>query len=194
MNMTRSGFKPDAVSLLGHLMVAVHALRRLFVLPLVLVSGAALAATLEGLIVGIQDGDTLTLLDDARIQHRVRLSGIDAPEKRQAFGDRSRETLGSMVFRKRVTVEWSKLDRYGRIVGKVIFSGKDVNLEQIRLGHAWHYKQYAREQSMVDQAAYDRAEQIAREGRTGLWRDANPVPPWSFRKNGPEKRLLSPLI
>ncbi len=183
MSMRWNGFASGGEGTLGRLFDVARALVQLSVVMLLVVSGTAWAATLEGWVVAIQDGDTITVLDDARMQHRIRLSGIDAPEKRQAFGNRSREALGSMVFRKRVTVEWSKLDRYQRIVGKVISGGRDVNLEQVRLGLAWHYKQYAREQSATDQAAYDRAEQAARERRTGLWRDANPLPPWDFRRN-----------
>jgi endonuclease YncB( thermonuclease family) len=75
----------------------------------------------------------------------IRLSGIDAPEKAQPFGQRSKESLSSLVFDKAVTVEWSKRDKYGRIVGKVLIDGTDANLEQIKAGMAWFYRRYAKE-------------------------------------------------
>lgn len=139
------------------------------------------AATIEGRVVGVADGDTVTVLDDARTQHKIRLSGIDAPEKKQPFGQRSKESLSELVFSKTVTVETSKRDRYGREVGKVLVDGVDANLEQLKRGMAWHYKAYVREQSPRDRVLYSEAEEIARMGRVGLWRDETPQPPWEFR-------------
>lgn len=139
------------------------------------------AATLNGLIVGVTDGDTVTLLDKAQVQHKIRLAGIDAPEKKQAFGMRSKENLSDLVFNRQVTVETGKTDRYGREVGVVFVSGKDANLEQVRQGLAWHYKAYQKEQSETDKALYAHAEVEARAAKRGLWRDAEPVPPWEFR-------------
>lgn len=137
--------------------------------------------TITGTVVGVADGDTITLLDDAKRQHKIRLSGIDAPEKKQAFGQRSKESLSDLVFAKTVEVETDKVDRYGRRVGKIWVSGVDANLEQVKRGMAWHYKQYAREQSMNDQRDYAAAEKVAREARRGLWVDIAPVAPWDFR-------------
>lgn len=142
---------------------------------------ASAANTTTGLVVGIADGDTLTLLDADHVQHKIRLAGIDAPEKRQAFGSRSKQNLADLVFRKQVTVEWNKLDRYGRVIGKVLAGGDDVCLAQVRAGLAWHYKAYEREQSAADRERYIQAELDARASRRGLWRDASPVPPWDFR-------------
>jgi endonuclease YncB( thermonuclease family) len=147
-----------------------------------LVTGAAAPATLLGEVVGVADGDTVTVLDSDRVQHRVRIAGIDAPEKRQAFGNRSRQHLASIVFRKNVAVEWTKTDRYGRIIGKVVVRELDAGLEQIRAGYAWHYKRYAREQVIRDRVAYDAAEQDARAHYRGLWEDLHPTPPWQFRR------------
>lgn len=145
-------------------------------------AGPALAATLTGEVVGIADGDTLTILDATNTQYKIRLAGIDAPEKKQAFGDRSTQNLAAIVFRKRVTVESSKHDRYGRAIGKVLLSGSDVNLMQVAAGLAWHYKDYASEQSENDRLLYAKAETNARQSRIGLWRDPSPMPPWDFRK------------
>lgn len=143
---------------------------------------ACQAATIEGRVVGVADGDTVTVLDTNQVQHKVRLSGIDAPEKKQAFGQRSKESLSGLVFDKQVMVETDKTDRYGRAVGKVLVGATDANLEQITRGFAWHYKSYAREQSVNDRKLYDFAESKARAARRGLWRDAAPIPPWDFRK------------
>lgn len=146
-------------------------------------SAFASAATLRGEVVGLADGDTVTVLDNtSKTLYRVRLAGIDAPEKRQPFGDRSRQNLAAIVFRKQVVVDWHKTDRYGRIVGTVTTGQVDAGLEQIRAGMAWHYKQYAREQVAEDRSAYSAAEDAAREARAGLWSQRDPVPPWDFRK------------
>lgn len=139
------------------------------------------AATLQGTVVGVSDGDTITVLDADRVAHKIRLAGIDAPEKSQPFGSRSKQRLSDMVFAKRVDVDWSKIDRYGRTIGKVLVSGIDANLNQIRAGMAWHYKAYEKEQSSEDRGKYARAEAEARSRKTGLWRDASPIPPWDFR-------------
>jgi endonuclease YncB( thermonuclease family) len=118
----------------------------------------------------------------AREQHNVRLAGIDAPERRQAFGDRSRQSLAELVFRRRVTLNWHKKDRYGRLVGVVRVDGLDAGLHQLRAGMAWHYMQYQSEQSKADQEEYSHSEAEARLARRGLWRDPLPEAPWEFRR------------
>lgn len=150
---------------------------------LLLFFSVAQAETLNGYVVGISDGDTLTLLDAKNQQYKIRLAGIDAPEKAQAFGERSKQHLAGLVFNKKVTVEWDKLDRYGRTVGKVLINGQDANLEQIKAGMAWWYEKYKKEQSTDDQQGYRVAEQQAKMERIGLWRDTNPLPPWDWRKS-----------
>lgn len=151
------------------------------ILLLYLLVGSTYADTLSGRIVGVSDGDTVTLLDAAYRQHKIRLAGIDAPEKSQPFGQRSKEHLSNRVFGQQVTVEGSKTDRYGRLVGKVIVSGTDVNLMQLRIGMAWHYKAYEKEQTPADRHQYAETERAARHQRVGLWRDTNPHAPWDFR-------------
>lgn len=156
----------------------------------------AAAAELVGKVVGIADGDTLTVLDTAYRQHRIRLSGIDAPERRQAYGDRAKQHLSALVADKRVRVSWDKRDRYGRIVGRVFSAmcdrsrcrDEDAGLEQIRAGFAWHYSRYARDQPPAERAAYAAMEQQARERRAGLWRERDPMPPWDFRSAGGSSR------
>lgn len=142
---------------------------------------AASAGTFSGTVVGITDGDTVTVLDAANRQHKVRLSGIDAPEKSQPYGNASRQHLARLVFDQDVTVVSYKTDRYGRTVGKVLMDGTDANLEQIRAGLAWHYKQYEREQEAADREAYATEEEEARLARRGLWRQSQAVPPWEYR-------------
>ena len=144
--------------------------------------GAAAAETLTGRVVAIADGDTLTLLDASLHQHRIRLTGIDAPEKAQPFGQRSKQNLSSLAFGKSVVAECPKHDRYGRQLCKVRVAGQDVNLAQVKAGLAWHYKQYDREQTAQDRAAYALAEREARAAYSGLWSDPRPVPPWEWRR------------
>lgn len=142
----------------------------------------AQAEILTGQVVKIADGDTLTVLDTSKQQHRIRLTGIDAPERKQAFGTVSRQHLANLVFGRAVMVEWYKRDRYQRILGKVLVDGQDANLEQIRAGLAWHYKQYGKDQQPVDGRLYAEAEEAARLKGVGLWRDQAPIPPWDFRR------------
>lgn len=148
---------------------------------MLLLALATHAETITGRVVAIADGDTITVLDAAKTQHKIRLAGIDAPEKAQAFGQRSKESLSDLVFDQAVTVETTKRDRYGRSVGTVLVDGLDANLEQIKRGMAWHYKAYEREQSPQERQDYAKAEEVARGARVGLWKDAQPVPPWDFR-------------
>ena len=146
------------------------------------ISCAIEAGTLQGKVVGVADGDSLTVLDNNKTQHKIRLQGIDAPEKAQAFGQKSKQSLHQLVHNKQVTVEFQKKDKYGRTVGKVLINGNDICLEQIKLGMAWHYTQYATEQPKEDRIAYQQAELAARGQALGIWKDQNAIPPWEFRK------------
>ncbi len=147
-----------------------------------LFAAQAYADILTGRVVKVADGDTVTVLDDLHRQHKIRLIGIDAPEKKMPYGSRSKQALSDMVFDRQVQVEYSKKDRYGRTLGKIIVGGVDANLAQIKAGMAWHYKQYQRDQSAADRAAYAQSEEDARSAKRGLWKDANPVPPWDWRR------------
>jgi endonuclease YncB( thermonuclease family) len=154
---------------------------------LCLFGGLTIAGTITGKVVGVSDGDTITVLDASKAQHKIRLAGIDAPEKAQAFGNRSKQHLSDSVFGKNVEVISEKNDKYGRTVGKVMVNGKDANLEQIRAGLAWHYKEYAKEQSASDRDAYANAESSARSSKAGLWSDPRPLPPWEWRHGGKDE-------
>ncbi len=137
---------------------------------------AVSAEELRGRVVRVADGDTITVLDSANTQHKIRFQGIDAPEKAQAFGKVSRTYLSGMVAGRDVRVTYKERDRYDRILGTVYVDDKDVNLEMIKAGLAWHY-------SFYDQtAAYAAAEKEARAAKRGLWRDPNPIEPHEFRK------------
>lgn len=146
-------------------------------LLLSLVTSLALSAKeLTGRVVRIADGDTLTILDETKTQHKIRLDKIDAPEKGQAFGRVSRNQLSSIVFGKDVRVTYEKTDRYGRILGTVWFGETDVNLAMVKAGLAWHYKHFDNTQVYAD------AEKSARANRFGLWKDKAQTSPWEFRK------------
>lgn len=129
-------------------------------------AAGARADTLSGKVVAVLDGDTVTVLHE-RQQTRVRVAGIDAPEKRQAFGQRSKQAMADCAFGKEVEVEWSKADRFGRTIGKVMAGGVDCGLRQIELGLAWHYKAYAKEQSRSDREGYAAAEDKAKVAGRG---------------------------
>ena len=145
----------------------------------------AQAEVLSGRVAKIADGDTLTVLDESKRQHKVRLVGIDAPERKQAFGTVSRQNLADLVFGKKVDVEWSKQDRYQRVLGKVLLDGKDINLKQVKAGLAWHYTQYDKDLQLADKRLYAEAQKAASLKGIGLWSDPAPVAPWDFRHNRP---------
>ena len=140
------------------------------------------AEVVTGRVVGISDGDTIVLMDANSTQYKVRLSGIDAPEKKQAFGQASKKSLSDLIYEKEVKIDWHKQDRYGRLVGKIIFEGEDINLAQIKRGMAWFFRKYQKEQPHEDRLNYLLSERAARESHVGLWIDKEPVAPWDFRK------------
>ena len=134
------------------------------------------SSDLVGRVVKVSDGDTITILDASKTQHTIRLQGIDAPEKGQAFGRAAGRYLAGLVAGRDVKVQWSKKDRYGRILGTVYVDGREVNLEMLRAGMAWHYKKYD------STPTYAQAETEARAAKRGLWQDKNPTEPEEFRK------------
>ncbi len=157
-------------------------LRRGLVAALLAVIAASAPATeLVGRVVAVADGDTITILDGDRKQHRVRLDGIDAPERAQPFGDRSRQNLRELAHGRDAVAHCPKVDKYGRLVCRVTVDGADVGLELIRRGLAWHFVRYAHEQTEADRRAYAAVEVEAREFQRGLWRDAAPISPWDWR-------------
>jgi endonuclease YncB( thermonuclease family) len=132
-------------------------------------------------VVKVSDGDTVHVLDRSRDRHKIRLGGIDAPEKDQAFGRQSTHNLARYISGKSVLVEYSKRDQYDRIIGKLLLDGRDINLTQVKEGYAWHYKRYQNEQSELDRVLYSSAETEARAKKLGLW-SVPAVPPWEYRR------------
>jgi endonuclease YncB( thermonuclease family) len=132
-------------------------------------------------VTAIADGDTITVLDANNKSHRIRLQGIDAPERAQAFGPASREHLNDLLFGKVVMLQGEKTDQYGRILCKVLVDGRDANLEQINAGFAWFYRHYERDLSSEDRDSYSNAESEAHNTKRGLWSDPAPTPPWEYR-------------
>jgi endonuclease YncB( thermonuclease family) len=133
-----------------------------------------------GKVVGVADGDTITVLRDGRDQVKIRLYGIDAPESGQPFGKASKHNLSSMVYRQSVQVEVMDTDRYGRTVARIIVEGKDVNAAQLRSGYAWLYRQYCKSWACGE---WLRLETDARSSQIGLWADKEPVPTWQWRRD-----------
>lgn len=139
------------------------------------------AEVLNAKVIGVSDGDTITVLDNSSKEHKVRLMGIDAPEKSQAFGNEAKKTLSNYIYKKEVTVEYKKLDKYKRIVGKVTLNGQDICLKMIVDGMAWHFVEYEKEQSKTDKELYRKAEASARNGMIGLWRFNDAINPKEYR-------------
>lgn len=139
---------------------------------------ASFGDVLVGKVVSVSDGDTLTVLDRGNRQYKIRLSAIDAPEKNQRFGIRSKQALSSLCFGKEARVTPLKEDRYGRTVADVDCGGRNANEEQIISGMAWVYRKYAKGYGHLYHL-----EDEAKAGRRGLWVDLEPVPPWEWRIN-----------
>lgn len=124
-------------------------------------------------VIKISDGDTITVLS-GKEQTKVRLYGIDAPEKKQDYGQRSKQFLASLIAGQVVEVEPKGKDRYKRTLGIIYYKGQDINAQMVLNGYAWAYVKYSR--MYVDQ------EKLARENKRGLWQSSNPTPPWVWRK------------
>jgi endonuclease YncB( thermonuclease family) len=158
------------------------------------VLAAVVGVMLAGRVTAIADGDSFVLTDARSRSHRVRIGGIDAPERGQPFSQASKSSLSAMIFKREVVVTTGKVDQYGRVVGTVLAGGHDVGLEQLRSGMAWFYTYYGNEMNSRDRAAFLEAERGAKSARRGLWADARAVPPWRWRRasrRGPAARLRS---
>ena len=136
----------------------------------------------QGKVVRIVDGDTIEVLHSLRAE-RIRLHGVDAPEKSQAFGSRARQFTAGLVFGRIVTVREKGRDRYGRTLAQIALpDGRILNRELVANGFAWHYKRYSSDLSLA------RLEEAARGEKKGLWVDAHPVAPWEFRRVEAQKK------
>lgn len=130
----------------------------------------------------VADRDTLTLHGDGNAQARIRLHGIDAPERGQPFSQRAKQELSDLVFGKIVEIEDLGQDRYGRTIGRVFVGEIDVGQRLVEQGLAWHYTRYD------DSAALSQAEEKARKAKRGLWQEREPVPPGEWRKLDKDER------
>lgn len=147
---------------------------------------------IEGKVISVHDGDTVTVLDQDNKKFHIRLQGIDAPELKQTFGSDSQQNLSRMVLGKQVTIFWTKIDKYRRTVGTIMLDGRDVNIEQVKAGLAWHFKKYEDEQTPEDRRTYVAAEQSARAAKLGLWKDQTPLAPGDWRQAVKAKRWGPP--
>jgi micrococcal nuclease len=159
-------------------MIMILSLKSLLIpiLLIFLILSGEVSADINGKVVSVADGDTITVLQGKK-QYRIRLYGIDCPEKRQAFGNKARKYTSDVVFGKSVSVVEKDKDRYGRTVGIVYQGSECLNESLIRTGYAWVYQQYCKKCD-----AWNRLERSARKSRVGLWQDKSPVSPWAFRK------------
>lgn len=137
-------------------------------------------AAWTGTVVALSDGDTVTVLDEMKVQHRVRLAAIDAPERGAAYARVARDHLATLVFRRNVEVQPVARDRYGRAVARILVEGKDAGLELVRAGLAWHFIRYPLEDP-EQRRLYEAAEAEARLRRRGLWVLPAPEAPWDYR-------------
>ena len=134
------------------------------------------ANTLIGTVVAVLDGDTVKVLDNQKIEYKIRLDQIDAPEKSQAFGQKSKQYLSSLIYGKTVVVNWKKTDRYGRILGVISYNKQNINLLMVQQGYAWAYIKYLQDNKYLE------AQQLAQKQKKGLWVDPNTTPPWDWRR------------
>jgi len=151
-------------------------INRLLAPLLLLFTLSAQTETLEGKVVKIADGDTLTLLTSSNEQVKIRLAGIDTPEKKQPFGNKAKQALANLAFQKQALIEVEVKDRYGRTVGVVFVDGLNVNAELVKQGMAWVYRKYTDDERLYV------LESEAKQAKRGLWLDKNPIPPWEWRR------------
>lgn len=174
---------------------AQHAVRgtlaRGFALLLWLGAAPATAGAFEGRVVHVADGDTLTVLDGNNHRHKIRIAGIDAPERGQPFGRRAKARLAALAWNRQVLVSGGKIDRYRRRIGIVRVAPADcggcpptvdIGLSMLGAGMAWHYRAYEREQPPAERKSYREAESAARAEQIGLWADSAAMPPWDWRQ------------
>lgn len=144
--------------------------------------------TIRGTVVSVADGDTLTVLDGDHIRHKIGLLGVDAPEKMQAFGRKSKFSLSDLTLLKQVEVKTGQYVQDGRTLGVVLVQGEDVNLSQLQRGMAWMDPEERKSPSAQDRNAYKEAQAVAKVRRLGLWGLNKPVPPWEFKQGKTQHR------
>lgn len=143
---------------------------------------------LSGKVIKVADGDSITVLDNSREQHKIRFSGIDAPEIGQPYGKAAKKFLSKIIYKKQVCVQWHKKDKYGRLVGLVFYEDKDVNLQVVEAGYAWHFKKFQSEQAPADRKLYAEAHDKAKSDVIGLWSEPDPISPDDWRAGTRQKK------
>ncbi|MBE6395328.1 MAG: hypothetical protein E7044_14945 [Lentisphaerae bacterium] len=152
-------------------------MKKLILFSLLLPLFSLFAAEIRGRVIAVSDGDTITVLDEMdQGKFKIRLDKIDAPEKKQAFGSKSKQFLSSLIFGKQVSIRYRAVDHYGRILGVIYCDGAEINLVMVQNGYAWHYSFYDKT------PAYIQAEKQARADKKGLWADSAPENPRQFRQ------------
>lgn len=150
-------------------------MKKLLPLLVTVLFGQVMAQNINCTVVGVADGDTLTCLTTEKQQIKVRLNQIDAPEKKQAFGNAAKKKLSSLVYQKNVQLKTDGTDKYGRTIAEVLFSGQNINKQMVRSGYAWAYRKYLKD------SEYLQLEKQARAASLGLWSEPSPVYPSEFR-------------
>lgn len=143
----------------------------------------SIASLLSGEVRTVHDGDTITIVDHTGAWHRIRLLGIDAPERGQDYTRTSRDHLVSLIAGKMASVYWRRRDSYGRILGRVFVAGEDVGLAQVHAGMAWYDDRHARELGPQQHQRYAAAQTQAQAARAGLWIYRQPMPPWEWARS-----------
>ena len=160
-------------------------LKLIFAFLLAVLTTAASANEWRGTVVGVSDGDTVTVLSQQKRQVKVRLVEIDAPEKKQTFGQQSKKSLSDICYKKPVIVNQKGTDRYRRTLARLTCDGIDANAEQVKRGMAWAFSKYLTDLAIAD------LEKVARNAKIGLWAQPNPTAPWDFRH--PERKTAATL-
>lgn len=163
-------------------------IRKIFIASFLFLLLSTSSYAWTGKVIKIADGDTITVLTNNNEQVKVRLYGIDAPEKKQEFGTKSKDFTADFCFGKEVEVETVDTDRYGRTVGRVYYNNKELNLELVKNGYAWVYSQYCKDSEYCGELKD--MEKLARSDKAGLWKDSDPTPPWLFRKDSKKKKNI----
>ena len=140
------------------------------------------AKDITGIVVSVADGDTITVLSAEKKQFKIRMAAIDSPEKAQAFGQRSKQHLSDLVYKKEVRVQIVDIDRYKRHVGVVFLGDQNINQAQVEAGFAWVYRQFVKNIPKPMAKAFFDAESSAKANKAGLWADKDPMPPWEWRR------------
>ena len=163
---------------LSYRIVAITMKKHIFLYLLILLLLPQLSFAWQGKVVGVSDGDTITVMHAGKGE-KIRLYGVDCPEKHQDFGQKAKQFTSNMVYGKTVDVEPVSTDRYGRTVGLVSVNGKSINEELLKAGLAWVFTRYCDKPCCKQWYKY---QEEARQRKVNLWSMPNPVPPWEFRR------------